>query len=57
MEHTNKTKEDLVKELKELNFKSKGLKEEKLKSDAAEYDKLKKKKIKFVFKLIKSNLF
>ena len=31
-------------ELKELNFKSKGLKEEKLKSDAAEYDKLKKKK-------------
>ena len=31
-------------ELKELNFKSKGLKEEKLKSDAAEYDKLKKNK-------------
>ena len=31
-------------ELKQLNFKSKGLKEEKLKSDAAEYDKLKKKK-------------
>ena len=31
-------------ELKELNFKSKGLKEEKLKADASEYDKLKKKK-------------
>ena len=31
-------------ELKELNFKSKFLKQEKLKSDAAEYDKLKKKK-------------
>ena len=31
-------------ELKQLNFKSKGLKEEKLKSDAAEYDKLQKKK-------------
>ena len=30
--------------MKKLNFKSKGLKEEKLKSDAAEYDKLKKKK-------------
>ncbi len=32
------------KELAELNFKSKGLKEEKLKADASEYDKLKKKK-------------
>ncbi len=31
-------------ELKELNFKSKFLKEEKLKADASEYDKLKKKK-------------
>ena len=31
-------------ELKELNFKSKGLKEEKLKADASEYDKLQKKK-------------
>ena len=32
------------KELKELNEKSKGLKEERLKDDAKEYDKLKKKK-------------
>ena len=31
-------------ELKELNAKAKGLKEEKLKADAAEYDKLQKKK-------------
>ena len=31
-------------ELKELNAKSKGLKEEKLKADAAEFDKLQKKK-------------
>ena len=31
------------KELKELNAKSKGLKEERLKDDAKEYDKLKKK--------------
>ena len=31
-------------ELKELNYKSKNLKEEKLKADAAEFDKLKKKK-------------
>jgi len=31
-------------ELKELNAKSKGLKEEKLKADAAEYDKLQKQK-------------
>ena len=31
-------------ELKELNFKSKGLKEEKLKDDAKEFDKLQKKK-------------
>jgi hypothetical protein len=32
------------KELAELNAKSKGLKEQKLKADAAEYDKLQKKK-------------
>ena len=32
------------KELKELNAKSKGLKEERLKDDAKEYDKLQKKK-------------
>ena len=31
-------------ELKELNAKSKGLKEERLKDDAKEYDKLQKKK-------------
>ena len=31
-------------ELKQLNFKSKGLKEERLKDDAKEYDKLQKKK-------------
>ena len=31
-------------ELKELNYKSKNLKEEKLKADAAEFDKLKREK-------------
>ena len=35
---------DLKQELKELNFKSKGLKEEKLKLDAKEYDRIQKEK-------------